>query len=257
LRIWDAAIVQRRQLTGEFSSLLLQFDTFHPFEFEPGQFIMLGLPEKFPWVLRQPFTILEGRTGSLEILLSSRMDERHWIDDVREGTALDFIGPLGHPFDFSEVKESLLILAEGEGVAAAYAAAKKAKIREVPTTVIWSGARAGDFALEGKFAGLGLGSEQVLKVTTDPNSGFHSTLSEFVRNYLKNHRSVFISGSDKFINKSQQILKSYGRRGQVAVLPRSGCGVGVCLACIVKTKDGYRRACTSGPVFSTEQEVSL
>jgi len=36
---------------------------------------------------------------------------------------------------------------------------------------------------------------------------------------------------------------------------RMGCALGACQACVCKTKDGYKRVCTEGPVFDAEQII--
>jgi len=33
------------------------------------------------------------------------------------------------------------------------------------------------------------------------------------------------------------------------------CGIGACLGCVVKTRDGYTRICKEGPVFEAKEIV--
>ena len=39
---------------------------------------------------------------------------------------------------------------------------------------------------------------------------------------------------------------------QISVESKMACGFGVCLGCSIKTRRGYRLACTEGPVFDSE-----
>ena len=49
-----------------------------------------------------------------------------------------------------------------------------------------------------------------------------------------------------------RIARECGVTAQVSVAAHMACGVGACQGCVIKTVDGYRRACSEGPVFSSE-----
>jgi dihydroorotate dehydrogenase electron transfer subunit len=52
------------------------------------------------------------------------------------------------------------------------------------------------------------------------------------------------------------ILKLYKRNNisaQFCFERMLGCGIGVCLGCVIKAIDGYRRICYDGPVFNMEE----
>jgi len=36
---------------------------------------------------------------------------------------------------------------------------------------------------------------------------------------------------------------------------RMGCAMGVCLGCVVMTKNGYQRVCRDGPVFQADEMI--
>jgi len=33
------------------------------------------------------------------------------------------------------------------------------------------------------------------------------------------------------------------------------CGIGTCLGCVIKTKDGYKKVCDQGPVFDSKEII--
>ena len=43
--------------------------------------------------------------------------------------------------------------------------------------------------------------------------------------------------------------------GQFSFEERMGCGFGACMGCSRRTKDGWKRVCTEGPVFFREEIV--
>jgi len=42
---------------------------------------------------------------------------------------------------------------------------------------------------------------------------------------------------------------------QISLEMRMGCGIGVCYACTVKTRDGLKQVCKDGPVFNLQDVV--
>ena len=52
-----------------------------------------------------------------------------------------------------------------------------------------------------------------------------------------------------------KLLKKYDMSAQVSLDEYMACGIGACLGCAVKTKDGYKMICKDGPVFDSREVV--
>ncbi|MDO8737052.1 MAG: dihydroorotate dehydrogenase electron transfer subunit [Thermoleophilia bacterium] len=66
---------------------------------------------------------------------------------------------------------------------------------------------------------------------------------------------IFACGPDPMLAAVDRICRDCGANAQVSVAAHMACGVGACQGCVIKTVDGYRRACSEGPVFpSTDIE---
>jgi dihydroorotate dehydrogenase electron transfer subunit len=48
------------------------------------------------------------------------------------------------------------------------------------------------------------------------------------------------------------ILRTIGTNGQISMEERMGCGVGICVGCTIETREGFKRVCKEGPVFSAD-----
>ena len=48
------------------------------------------------------------------------------------------------------------------------------------------------------------------------------------------------------------IMRTIGTNGQISMEERMGCGVGICVGCTIETKEGFKRVCKEGPVFSAD-----
>ena len=71
---------------------------------------------------------------------------------------------------------------------------------------------------------------------------------------------VYGCGPSGMLKGLCEILKRQHIPGEVSLEERMGCGVGACLSCACKTRDGedgfrYRRACVEGPVFPVGEVV--
>ncbi|MDO8489646.1 MAG: hypothetical protein Q7S42_06035 [Candidatus Omnitrophota bacterium] len=42
---------------------------------------------------------------------------------------------------------------------------------------------------------------------------------------------------------------------QLSLEAHMACGIGACLGCVAATKDGYKRVCKDGPVFSSGELI--
>ncbi len=53
----------------------------------------------------------------------------------------------------------------------------------------------------------------------------------------------------------QRFAEKYKIQGEASCEEVMACGVGVCLGCSTKTKNGYKTVCHDGPVFKIEDVV--
>jgi dihydroorotate dehydrogenase electron transfer subunit len=90
-------------------------------------------------------------------------------------------------------------------------------------------------------------------VATDSGSqGFHGTIMDFIlANPLKSD-VVYACGPKGMLRSLSTHCQGITMPLQVSVEERMGCGYGACLGCVCKTRSGYKKVCTDGPVFSGE-----
>ena len=50
-----------------------------------------------------------------------------------------------------------------------------------------------------------------------------------------------------------EVYKNAGISGQMSFEERMGCGFGACMGCSIETRNGPRRVCKEGPVFTGEE----
>ena len=201
------------------------------------------------------------------------------LSEKKAGKSLDIIGPLGNGFNLtSDIRHlsSVILVSGGMGVAPlmflAETLVKDYKLQG--TTLI--GARTKELILcEKEFEKLGID----VKVSTEDGSyGYKGLATDLFENLLLtipassaakrregrglanvsggNHRLstiIYACGPKPMLKKVAEISRAKGIPCQVSLEENMGCGIGVCLGCVVKTKKGYKRICRDGPVFDVEE----
>jgi dihydroorotate dehydrogenase electron transfer subunit len=221
----------------------------------PGQFVNIHLSNKYEPFLRRPFSIHKVLDSKIEILYKLVGVGTKILSRKRSGDYLDIIGPLGNGFSLSSAVYSLLV-AGGIGVAPLiFLAEKLAELRAQNSKVkilVLIGARTKKQILcEREFQALGCD----VKIATDDGSrGFKGSVSDLLNRLLStvDYRpsKIYACGPKQMLQEIACISKRYNVPTQVSLEEHMACGFGACLGCVIQTKNGYKRVCKDGPIFS-------
>ena len=243
----------------------------------PGQFIHIRCSSFNDPLLRRPLSIHELTTEMAGVLYRVVGKGTSLLSKRKRGEALDVIGPLGCGFRTKPAGEPVVIAAGGMGVAPllflaqslmnvdGHMGAKQAPPQNGRASLplqrrdvrVLIGAKTREFVLcEEEFRKLGCSVE----VATDDGSygqkGYVSSLFEESIG-KKKPGQVFACGPNAMLKEIAIVSARRAVECQVSLENQMGCGVGVCLGCVIKTKEGdgisgYRRVCRDGPVFDAQ-----
>ncbi len=233
----------------------------------PGQFAMLkphGSPEP---LLRRAMAYYRSERYadhlSVEFIYQILGRGTQALSRLRSGDEVDFLGSLGNTFDLkaAERREALLV-AGGVGSAALYLLAEELRQRQIPARLFIGGASCGDLCGLEDFIHL-LGSQNVYSATMDGSYGDQGFVTAPLENYLQERRSepiiIFACGPDAMLRRVAQIASEHAIPAQVSLESPMACGFGICVGCAVAVKadcpEGfiYKKVCTDGPVFWSEE----
>ena len=71
----------------------------------------------------------------------------------------------------------------------------------------------------------------------------------------EDYDTVLCCGPEIMMKKVVEMCKEKGVQIYVSMEKHMACGVGACLVCTCKTKDGNKRTCKDGPVFKGSEVV--
>jgi dihydroorotate dehydrogenase electron transfer subunit len=240
----------------------------------PGQFIHIRCSPFNDPLLRRPLSIHELTPETVGVLYRVVGKGTDLLSKRKRGETLDVIGPLGCGFRTKPAGEPVVIVAGGMGVAPLLFLAQSLmnvdrdiEAKQVPPqnrlaslplrqrdVRVLIGAKTKEFILcEEEFRKLGCSVD----IATDDGSygqkGYVSSLfEESIRK--KKPGQVFVCGPNAMLKEIAIVSARRAVECQVSFENQMGCGVGVCLGCVIKTRErdgisGYRRVCRDGPVF--------
>lgn len=227
---------------------------------QPGQFVYIrvnGSGSIHP-LLRRPISICSVDKSENEMTLVYRRSGlgTELLSHAGEGDRLDLLGPLGHGFPVQSAEAAggrALIIGGGVGVPPLYGLSRELVKIGAQVTHVLGFRSAKDVFYGHEFAGLG----QTIILTEDGTSGQKGRVTDVLDEV--EFDAAFACGPLPMLKAVKN--KVTGRPLYISLEQRMGCGIGACLACVVRTSDkndekGYHRVCCDGPVFEAG-EVEL
>jgi dihydroorotate dehydrogenase electron transfer subunit len=223
-----------------------------------GQFVMIKVNAGIDPLLRRPFSLSCIRKKEFEIIYELVGKGTQIMSEMKNGEAVDLLGPLGNGFTIKKGIKKAVLAAGGIGVAPLRALGERLKGKADIT--IYLGAKNASGLLSVKeFEALG----KVIVVTEDGTAGFRGKVTDIIERDLNASNPslhLFSCGPHLMLKKISEFAQREGLPCQVSLEAYMGCGIGACLGCAVKVRIGkeefaYRRVCTDGPVFESSLVV--
>ncbi len=234
----------------------------------PGQFVHIRCSKGYNPLLRRPFSLHKIGVDIIEILFKVKGKGTLLLSKKKPGEKINILGPCGNGFTIKKADKFLLV-AGGIGVAGLLALAYKLrKIYPVRKSLIsngvypesdikvFIGAKTKDHILcEEEFEELNC---EVQIIIEDESLGKKGLVTEIFKDEVNNLfpkflTRVYICGPLDMLRGAAKICINKKIPTQISFEQNMGCGIGVCLGCVVKTNSGYSRVCTEGPVFEAKQ----
>ncbi len=227
----------------------------------PGQFIMARLEGGTTPFLSRPFSIYSmysrGDDTFVEIFYKVVGEGTGAFSRLREGDALDILGPLGRGFDVPPSCRKIVLIAGGIGVAPLSFLAQRYGEGIRGTEIICYLGAVSSETLAGLDRLEGICSAVEIS-TDDGRRGYHGPVTGLFKRdidlYADDTTRIYSCGPRPMLRGLQELLN--GRPGvcQVSLEERMACGIGACLGCVVRIRhEGEEgslvRVCKEGPVF--------
>lgn len=208
-------------------------------EARPGQFIEISVPGFY---LRRPISICEIKDGSLIIIYKILGQGTEKMTELTSNDLLDIFGPLGNGFPIED-QDKVLLVGGGVGVPPLYETAKQYRLKGSKVDVVLGFNDEESIFYKEEFEWLGCNVEIA---TMDGSVGTKGTVLDAIQE--KNIDTDFISACGPLM--MLKALDATYTKGYISLEARMACGLGACMGCVVKDKEGNSlRVCKDGPVF--------
>ncbi|KJR96247.1 MAG: hypothetical protein VR68_15150 [Peptococcaceae bacterium BRH_c4a] len=226
----------------------------------PGQFLHVRCSRTLDPLLRRPLSIYcaDRERGRVYILYRAAGRGTALLAGMRPGDRLDVMGPLGKGYTLPSPGRSVAVIGGGIGAAPLFFLLSEIKAiysGRLENVAVFLGAATGELLLASQTAALGFSP---YTATDDGTVGFKGSVIDL---YIDTNGSkvdrIYACGPPPMLKSLSRALGP-DIRAEVSVEERMGCGVGACLSCVCKVREGageefrYAHVCKDGPVFSIQ-----
>jgi len=225
-------------------------------EAQPGQFVMVHCGQES--LLRRPLCIHQIGKAKLALLFAEVGKGTHWLAQCQVGDNLDLLGPLGNGFSIHPASHNLLLVAGGIGMAPIYFLAQEALSSGYSITLLLGAPTASQL-----YPKHMLPPEARLVIATENGTaGEKGMITDLLPDFIDRADQVFACGPmPMYRDMANDYPQLKSKPVQVSLEVRMGCGLGICYACTIKTKQGPKQVCQDGAVFDLDdvlwQELAL
>lgn len=223
-------------------------------EIKPGQFFNIVASKTGYPLLRRPISVSGLDNETVEFTIKVLGSGTLALSELSSGDEIDIMGPLGNGFDLeydSCCYGKVLLVGGGIGVAPIKGLAEKLSTQGVKMDVI-IGFRDKPY-MEEAFSRL---CDDVMIVSENDASytlGYVTKPFEHCVEFEK-YDMIFACGPEVMLRTVAGIAASRNLDIQILMEEKMACGIGACLVCTCKTKEGdfgfkHARMCKDGPMF--------
>lgn len=207
-----------------------------------GQFYMLKLDGAT--LLPRPISICRKGIDVITFVYAVVGNGTKEYAKLSEGDYINLTGPLGNGFNLEEDLGKVALVSGGIGTAPMVELAKRLRAKNKDIKMdLYAGFRDDVYLIDEL-------KDYVSEAHVSTNTGKHGHKG-FVTDLLKveEYDTVLCCGPEIMMKKVVEMCKEKNVKVYVSMEKHMACGVGACLVCTCKTKDGHKRTCKEGPVF--------
>jgi dihydroorotate dehydrogenase electron transfer subunit len=220
----------------------------------PGQFIMIKCSDASDPLLRRPISLnrIDQAKGTIDILFRVIGKGTRLLSEVVPGGDLDIIGPLGNGFAVDASKEVAILVGGGAGIAPLLSLAKQISVKTKARYALIGANNISSVLCEEDFKDL---SFETVVSTDDGTYGIKGKVTDLLLEIIGSKLSpinsqIYACGPRPMVKELESISTQYKIPCQVSLEEWMACGFGSCNGCTVKTKSGYKKVCSDGPIFN-------
>ena len=219
---------------------------------KPGQFVNVRINDVAEPLLRRPLSLhgIDAANGIISLLYLVVGRGTEMMTHLENGDSVDLLGPLGNGFSTFFHGRRTVIVAGGIGSAPFHPLMEALRKKNKQIKMIYGARNAESLTCLDLYEEEGV---ETILVTEDGSMGEKGFVTGPLDELLQKQGADFVyaCGPEAMLKAVEEVVAKYRIAGEVSTEARMGCGLGVCLSCSKKAKDGKnRKCCLDGPVFA-------
>ena len=222
----------------------------------PGQFFNLSATKVGYPMLKRPISVSEVGENTIEFTIKIIGAGTKAMLDYNEGESIELMGPLGNGFEYNGYRK-ILVIGGGIGIAPLKGLINSLKKENVEIHSVL-GYRDVPYIYE-DFKARSVKIEIMSESDDRYRMGY---VTEPVANMLEKYSydMIYVCGPHPMLKSLTDLFNSKGIRAQLLMEEKMACGIGACLVCTCKTKNGdfgfkHSRMCKDGPMFYSDEVI--
>lgn len=224
---------------------------------KPGQFFNYLATDSGMPLLRRPISVSGIHVDEITFTIKVVGKGTHYLSKLKVGDEISLIGPLGNGFDLTATKKRALLIGGGIGVAPIKGLGEALKSKDIIVDSI-IGFRENPILVE-QFLQF---STQLTVVSEKNDSYKKGYVTQYLEQILDENEydEIYACGPKMMLKAVTDLLNSKGKRAQLLMEEKMACGIGACLVCTCKLKEGafgskMVRMCKEGPMFYSDEVI--
>ena len=249
--VLDLKVLSNQRLGERYTLLRLTSEQPLP-DLMPGQFAELRIDGSPSTFLRRPISInfLDHDSNEVWFLVAMVGEGTSRLASLRIGDFLNCVIPLGNGFSIPDSRdERVLLIGGGVGVAPLLFLGDVLYRTGYSPTFLLGGRKATDLVMLDHFRQYGT----VLLTTEDGSAGERGFVTDHSVLRQQQFHRIYTCGPKPMMVAVARFAKAHGITCEVSLENMMACGLGACLCCVEKTKDGNICVCKQGPVLNINQ----
>lgn len=222
-------------------------------EIMPGQFVEIQVPDSPTTFLRRPISVnfVDYEKNQLWLLIHAVGDGTKRLAQCQKGDKLNCMFPLGNGFTIPETDgKKVLLVGGGVGTAPLLYFGKTLREAGCEPVFLLGGRTGNDLMQLQDFEQYG----RIYVTTEDASVGEKGFVTNHSILTKEKFDSVSTCGPKPMMVAVARWAASVGVPCEASLENLMACGLGACLCCVEKMKDGHNLCvCKEGPVFNTDK----
>ncbi len=258
MKDFKSKIIENKKISEDF--FRLSFSIPNNISIKAGQFLSLKIIGYSETFLRRPFAFSSVCDNSAEIIYQVRGKTTQFLSSMKSGQELLILAPLGNGFsdfidkDFCKNKIPILV-AGGVGLGPMLCFHKEIE-KSFEKAFIKNSNFISGFRTDSLIPELSIFPENSSICCDDGSFGFKGNVLDFLKKIeIDSNNIVFCCGPYNMMKFIAKFCIEKNIECFVSLEEMMACSLGVCMGCVVDTKNGKRRVCKDGPIFNAKEIV--